>query len=399
MPIDSSRSPAVAWVERIEDIPREEWDALAQPLETPLLEWEWLRLLESSGSVSPRTGWTPRHLTLRSGRRLVAAAPLYIKSHSAGEFVYDYAWADLAGRLGIRYYPKMIGMSPATPICGYRFLIAAGEDEEELTGRIMGAIGEACREMRLGGVSFLFADPRWQPALSRYGFLSWMHQSFAWENPGFSSFDDYLAQFNKNQRHNIRRERKRMGEQGIVIRSYHGGEIPDSLFPWMYRFYERTNTRFGPWAARYLTREFFRLLPRYRHRLLFMAAFRDGEEVAAAGGEPRPLAMSMLLHKGGQLLGRYWGSLEAADSLHFNACYYQPIEWAIGHGVRYFDPGAGSAHKVRRGFRAVANHSLHRFTDPRLQRIMADHIGEINRLEQEQIEALNAELPFRRGAL
>lgn len=386
---DHPRSTGAAWLESIEEVPREEWDALAGPLETPILEWEWLRLMEASGSICPRTGWTPRHLTLRSGGRLLAAAPLYVKSHSAGEFVFDYMWADVAGRLGIRYYPKLVGMSPATPAVGYRFLIAPGEDEEALTGRMIGEIERFCRENRLGGASFLFADPLWAQRAARHGFLSWAHQSFAWENEGFATFEDYLAVFNKNQRRNIRRERQAMEEQGITVRPVRGEEAPEEWFALMYRFYDRTNAQYGPWAARYLTREFFLQLPRYRRRLLFMAASRRGEE--------RPLAMSLLLHKGTLLLGRYWGSFERLDSLHFNACYYRPIEWAIDHGVRRFDPGAGSAHKIRRGFRAVANVSLHHFTDLRLQRLMAAHLKEINRLEAEEIQEMNAGLPFAQG--
>ncbi len=391
---DHPRLSGTAWVGSIEEIAREEWDALAGPLETPILEWEWLRLMEASGSVCPRTGWTPSHLTIRSGGQLVAAAPLYIKTHSAGEFVFDYIWADVASRLGIRYYPKLVGMSPATPTVGYRFLIAPGQDEEALTGRMLAEIERLCREQRLGGASFLFADPAWAEGLTRHGYLSWRHQSFAWRNEGFSTFEDYLAVFDKNQRRNIRRERQAMEDQGIRIETLAGEDVPDSWFPLMYRFYDRTNTQFGPWAARYLTREFFLLLPRYRRRLLFVAAHRrDG----GREDEERPLAMSLLLCKGPLLLGRYWGSFEALDSLHFNACYYRPIEWAIEHGVQLFDPGAGSTHKIRRGFRAVANVSLHRFSDPRLQQLMAAHLGEINRMEEQEIEELNAGLPFAQG--
>ncbi|MBN1836505.1 MAG: GNAT family N-acetyltransferase, partial [Spirochaetales bacterium] len=148
--------------------------------------------------------------------------------------------------------------------------------------------------------------------------------------------------------------------------------------------------QFGPWAAKFLNREFFTgLYEAYRHRLLLIAVHRQGE--------PEPVGMSLLLTKGPRLYGRYWGAEGRFDSLHFNACYYRPIEWAIEHGVREFDPGIGSSHKLRRGFRAAANWSLHRFHDPRLARIMETHIGRINRMEQEQIEELNREIPFAAG--
>ena len=385
---ERSRPAGVAWVGSIEEIAQPEWDALAAPLQTPILEWGWLRLLEASGSVCPRNGWTPRHLTLRSGGRLVAAAPLYVKTHSAGEFVYDYAWAEVAERLGLRYYPKLVGMSPATPAVGYRFLVAPDQDEEEITARLMAEIERFRAEQRLGGVSFLFADPLWAGRLARHGYQAWRHQSFLWENEGFATFEDYLARFNTNQRRNIRRERQAVADQGVRVLPVPGEEAPEDWFPLMYRFYDRTNAQFGPWAARYLTRDFFLALPGWRERLLFMAAVRDGER--------KPLAMSLLLRKGQGLLGRYWGTVETVDSLHFETCYYRPIEWAIEQGVRFFDPGAGSAHKIRRGFQAVGNVSLHRFGDPRLQRVMADNLGRINRMEEEQIEELNAGLPFAR---
>ena len=157
------------WKQQLSEIPREAWDALAVPLETPVLEWEWLRQMEISGSMRPETGWLPCHLTMWSGSDLVAAAPLYIKGHSAGEFVWDYVWADVAGQLGIRYYPKLVGMSPATPVPGYRFLIAPGSDEESLTGLMLERIEELCRANNLSGVSFNYVDPAWKPQLEAVG--------------------------------------------------------------------------------------------------------------------------------------------------------------------------------------------------------------------------------------
>ena len=311
MTSERSRPTGAAWVGSIEEIGQQEWDALAGPLDTPILEWGWLQLLEASGSVCPRTGWTPRHLTLRSGGRLVAAAPLYVKTHSAGEFVYDYAWAEVAERLGLRYYPKLVGMSPATPALGYRFLVAPDQDEDEVTARLVAEIERYRAEQGLGGVSFLFADPAWADRLTRHGFLAWRHQSFLWENEGFATFEDYLARFNTNQRRNIRRERRAVAEQGVRVLPVPGEEAPADWFPLMYRLYDRTNTQFGPWAARYLTRDFFLGLPRWRHRLLFMAAVRDGER--------QPLAMSLLLRKGEGLLGRYWGA-----SRRWTACTSTP---------------------------------------------------------------------------
>jgi len=383
----------IEWKQRIADVDGEAWDALAVPLDTPIFEWEWLRQMEESGSICPDTGWLPFHLTVwkrepPAAKRLVAAAPLYIKGHSSGEFVYDFVWADVAAQLGVEYYPKIVGLSPATPMMGYRFLMDPAEDEDWLTGTMVKAIDEVCRENRISGCSFLFVDPEWRERLEALGFTAWRHQSYVWENPGYSRFEDYLASFTKNQRRNIRRERAKMIDQAVAIRTFTGEAIPRSYFDRMYGFYAATNEKFGPWAAKYLNREFFQgLAEGFRRRLLLVAGFREHDE--------EPVGMSLLLVKNDRLLGRYWGASQWIDSLHFNLCYYSPIQWAIRHGVRRFDPGAGSTHKVRRGFRAVPNHSLHRFIDPRLNRVFQLNIEKINRMEQEQIDELNRGLPLK----
>jgi hypothetical protein len=379
-----------AWVDSLAHIDREAWDALAKPVQTPFLEWDWLQLMEASGSTTAETGWIPRHLTLWSGRELVAAAPLYVKLHSAGEFVFDHAWADVAGRLGKRYYPKLIGMSPFTPMIGYRFLMAPEFDPGELTTRLLGEIEELCRRHSLSGASFHFVDPVWGEAVAERGYCAWAHQSFAWENESYGSFDDYLAGFNANQRHNIRRERRDLRRRGIHVKMIPGVELAKAHYDHMYAFYARTNDQFGPWGCKYLTRDFFKaLFGRFSQRLMFAAAFEGNRRDA-------PVGMSLLVTKEDQLYGRYWGCSREIEFLHFDACYYAPIEWAIERGIRRFDPGMGGAHKLRRGFKAVSNHSLHRFTDPILRSVMERNIAAINRLEQEDIAALNLELPLAR---
>jgi predicted N-acyltransferase len=378
----------VNWQEKISNVEQAAWDELAIPLKTPFLEWEWLRQLEASGSLAAENGWLPYHLTVWSHRRLVAAAPLYVKGHSAGEFVFDHAWADLAGRMGIRYYPKMVGMSPFSPVIGYRFLISPDEDENQLTELMVNEIDRFCLRNQLSGCSFLFVDPEWHQIIARHGFSGWMHQSYAWKNQNFTTFDDYLAIFNSNQRRNIKRERKTVRHQGIQLKTFRNKDIPRAFFPLMYQFYAQTNDRYGPWGCKYLTHAFFEgLYHHYRHRLLIMAAFQKT-------APEMPVGMSLLITKGDQLYGRYWGSSAWIKCLHFDACYYTPIEWAIRYGINRFDPGAGSPHKLRRGFTAIPNRSLHRFYDPRLRQVMELHIDKINRLEQQHIDELNREIPF-----
>ena len=348
--------------------------------------------MEISKSTTAETGWRPQHLTVWSRDQLIAAAPLYLKQHSAGEFVFDHVWADVADRLNISYYPKLVGMSPFTPMAGYRFLTATGENEEVLTRYMVNEIEQFCRQYQISGCSFLFVDPQWRRLMIKCGFISWLHQSFTWQNAAYQSFDDYLAVFNSNQRHNIKRERRSIAKNGITLKIFEGDQIPPAYFSEIYPFYERTNDKFGPWGCKYLKKSFFKgLADRYRHRLVFVAAF----EKANADS---PLGLSLLVRKRDRLFGRYWGCSKEINYLHFNACYYRPIEWAIANGINRFDPGMGGYHKVRRGFTAVGNFSLHRFFDQRLEHIMNAHIKEINRLEQKQIDALNAELPFARKA-
>lgn len=378
----------IRWHERLDEVSAAAWDALAVPLATPFLEWEWLRLLEASGSVRAEQGWLPHHLTLWRGQTLVAAAPLYIKGHSAGEFVFDHAWADVARRLEIPYYPKLVGMSPFSPTIGYRFLIAAGEDEAGITAHMLAAIDQLLERYHLAGCSFHYVDPDWGRLLGPHGFHPWTHQSFAWRNRGYRSFDDYLAIFKSNQRRNIRRERTAVKRQGLRLVPLTGEAIPRDLFPHMYRLYAETNAQFGPWGCKYLTEDFFTgLHRRFRHRLLLVAAYQDGADAL-------PLGMSFLLHKDDRLYGRYWGATVPANALHFNACYYKPIEWAIANGIQRFDPGIGGEHKIRRGFKAVPNTSYHRFADSRLQEVLRLNIGRINQLEQANIDAINAERPL-----
>ncbi len=378
---------SVSWIHKIAEIPQVEWDSLAQPLKTPFMEWEWLNNLETSGSATARNGWQPCHLTVWRDRQLIGAAPLYIKGHSYGEFVFDHQWADLAYRLGTQYYPKMLGMTPFTPAVGYRFLIAPGEDEGELTKTMVAAIDHFCDRHRIWGCHFLFVDPDWRLVMERCGFSSWLHHSYIWQNKDFGSFDDYLKMFNANQRRNIKRERKAVDKAGLQVKILAGDDIPHYLFPLIYRFYSSTCDKFY-WGSKYLTRKFFeQLYPNYRHRVLLVAAYRENDH-------RRPVGMSFCLHKGNNFYGRYWGCFQEFDCLHFEACYYKPIEWAISQGIQMFDPGAGGRHKRRRGFPATPNHSLHRFYDQRMSKILRSYIDEINEMEQQEIDAINQDLPF-----
>jgi predicted N-acyltransferase len=370
------------WVGSIREVGREAWNALAVPAETPFLEYEWLELLETSRSVAPVTGWEPRFLAAYRDGNLAAAVPLYLKTHSEGEFVYDYFWAEAAGALKTPYFPKLVGMSPATPAAAFQFLIDAAEDATKTTAALCREIVRFCREQGIPGIHFQYANSGWVDAFREQGFSLWEHPCYLWVNNGYSSFDNFLSVFSKNGRRNVRREEKSLAGRGVTVCLLAGDEIPPSWHAIMYRYYLATNDKFGYWAARYLTEDFFRGLFRsFRHRLAVSCAF--------AGDEPEPVGMALLLRKGDRLWGRYWGSREYVPELHFNVCYYAPIRWAIERGVRYYDPGIGGEHKALRGFRAVAGSSLHYFLDPRLAALFKTNIGKINLRTRRMIRALN----------
>ena len=383
---------SVAWINHIADIPKLEWDGLALPLQSPFFEWDWLHNMEASGSTTAKTGWLPNHLTVWRGRSLVAAAPLYLKGHSYGEFVFDHQWANLAERIGVQYYPKLLGMSPFTPVEGYRFLIAPGEDEAALCELMVQEIDHFCDRHRISGCNFLYVDPEWRSLMEGLGFTSWLHHSYIWTNQDYQSFDDYLGAFNANQRRNIKRERKAIDTAGLRMQVLTGDELSKPLFSSMYSFYADTCDKFGWWGSKYLTRRFFeQLYSSYRHRVVFFAAYDQQND-------RHPIGMSFCLTKGDQLYGRYWGSMQELDNLHFNACYYAPIEWAIANGIQTFDPGAGGRHKKRRGFPATPNCSLHRFYDDHFSKILRNYIDEINGMEQQEIDAINQDLPFKQSS-
>ena len=252
---------------------------------------------------------------------------------------------------------------------------------------MLGSIYRLCEENGLASVNFHFTDTAWRREMTAFGLGAWIHQRFVWINPGYDSFDDYLARLKTNQRRNIHRERVAMENTGLRLSVVPGPDFDRRHLSRMYDYYARTNDKFGLWGCKYLLPGFFEgLLEDFGHRLLFVTA--------ANGSSTSPIGLSMLVAKGKRLYGRYWGSAEEIRFLHFNACYYVPIDWAIAHGVRYYDPGMGGEHKARRGFVSTGTFSLHHFFNERLDAVFRHAIGEVNRLEAEQIRELNRAIPF-----
>lgn len=385
------------------EIPRDEWDALTLSADRPLLSWDFLSLLEASGSMTSETGWIPSHALVRDKGALVAAAPFYIKTHSWGEFVFDFEFAELAERLGKSWYPKLVGMVPATPAPAWRVLVrpeARGTEEELALARLLiEAASEAARGAGLGGLHILWPEPGTAARLaSSPDFAQWEHQAFLWTDRGYGDFAGYLDSFSKNMRRNVRREREAVAASGVETRMIGAKEAAahPAILETMAELYESHNDKFGPWAARFLERDFFLRLPEFLpdDGYLLSAAFDRGSSLED-GDEP--VALAFLLAGADRLYGRFWGAKREVPGLHFELCYYRPIEYALERGIRSFDPGMGSPHKARRGFASLSAPSFHEPFDGQLASILKNALPAANAEERTRIDELNGDLPFKKN--
>ena len=376
------------WHRSISEIPEQRWQELVGEDVIPFYRWGWLDALERSGSIIPDQGWQPLHLAIWRGDSPIAVAPLYLKGHSYGEFVFDQTFARLASDLGLRYYPKLIGMSPVSPVVGYRFHVRSDEDEVALTAEMLRVIDLFCEQNSILSCNFLYVDPDWRSLAEAGGCATWLNQQSLWSRGEDRSFNEYLQRFNANQRRNIKRERKAVAKAGLTVTPLTGEQLDLDLLQTMHRFYQQHCARWGPWGSKYLEEGFFEALAAvHRDQVVLFSAHR---------GDPRdPVAMSMCVRDDHHLWGRYWGSKEEIDCLHFDVCYYAPIQWAIEQGLDHFDPGAGGSHKRRRGFVALPNASLHRWYHPRMSGLIRAWLPKVNELMEQEIEAINADLPFK----
>jgi len=338
-------------------------DALVGEDGSPFLEWPWLAGLEASGCAVPETGWTPRHLLVRDADgRLVGACPLYEKTHSHGEFVFDHSWALAAERAGIAYYPKLLSAVPFTPVSGARLLVAPDVDRAELAGLLAEGLLERCRSEGRSSIHVDFCLEREARELAALGFATRRGLAYHWRDRDHGDFGGWLGSLRHKRRSQVRRERRLVAEAGVDVAVLAGDALPDALFSTLFDLYRGHVARFGPWGRRYLTRGFFDWLARrWRHRLVAVIARRSGRVVAAA----------LNVRKGRTLYGRYWGASEEIPCLHFEVCYYAAIEWCLDHGVRRFDAGVQGGFKRTRGLDPTPTVSMHFLEDP----LLAEGVG------------------------
>lgn len=355
-------------VDRIDAVAQADWDALVRDDDSPFVEHTWLSTLEESGCVGGDSGWTPCHLTLYEHDKLVAAAPTYVKTGSEGEFVFDWSWAEVAHRLGVRYYPKLVTAVPFTPATGGRVLVDPKRSPDERAAfvrTVARAVGEIVPDLGVSGAHVLFprADELalWEDA----GFAPRYGVQFHWKNQGYATFEDFLKSLPSKKRTQLRREAKQPEKDGVVIETLAPEAYTHDVVKAMFELYLTTVDKFV-WGRQYLNRRFFELLvARFRHRLAWVVARKEGRIVAGAFN----------VKKNDRLYGRYWGTFVDLPFLHFNVCYYHGIRQCIAEHLTVFEPGAGGEHKRARGFVPTVTYSGHKLADPRLRAVIEPHLA------------------------
>ncbi|HFQ92114.1 MAG TPA: N-acetyltransferase [Chromatiales bacterium] len=368
----------------MEEIPAGQWNALLTR-DQPFVRHEFLHALEAHGCVGQAFGWLPRHVTVSEGGRLVGALPLYEKYNTFGEFVFDHALAQAYGQVGLRYYPKLVCAVPYTPVCGPR-LLARAEDRRRVYPVLLQAARQMADAVGASGLHFLFPEVEAQDWLEGQSLLVRHDCQFHWHNRGYSGFEDFLSTLSAKKRKNIRRERRIVAQAGIRFQRLDGHAATGSDWKAFARFYRDTFESKGSIAP--LNEDFFRAVARAMPDRVLLVLARRGDEIIAA---------SLMWHDDEVLYGRYWGSSVAVDSLHFETCYYQGIEYCIERGLRLFEPGAQGEHKIARGFSPVLTRSSHWLRDTPLLEAIRQYMEREREAVRQYMRALEDRLPYRRA--
>jgi len=369
-------------IRSLTEVDAAEWNALPGA-EAPFLRHEFLLALETSGCATPATGWDARHILVREpGGALAGALPLYLKSHSWGEFVFDFAWAEAYHRAGLRYYPRLVSAVPFTPATGPRLLAAANEPRAALIAAARALAGS----LGVSSLHVLFPQADDRDTLESHGLMPRLDCQFHWRNDGYATFEDFLAGFTAEKRKKLRRERRRVRESGIECRTLTGADLDDGLIGVIHDLHATNFARHG--HAPYLNRAFFAELARVMPGNLVV-------ELASLGGEP--VACAIMLRGADTLYGRYWGASGDFHSLHFELCYHRGIDYCIREGLARFEPGTQGEHKLLRGFLPTAVWSLHEIVDPRFAAAIGQWLARERDGRLEWLRAAATHLPFRRA--
>ncbi len=391
--LDTEPGPVIEVTHRISDASAAVWDTSATKPECglqPFISYAFLSALEDSGAVGPQTGWQPQHLILKTHTDgdILGCMPLYAKSHSKGEYVFDYGWAEAYQKAGGAYYPKLLSAVPFTPVPGARLLVTPGK-HEKMARRLLASGGvQLCEELGLSSLHINFLTEEECDLVEGLGFLKRTDQQFHWFNKGYETFDDFLNQLSSRKRKTIRKERKIVHDSGLTFKHVSGDDITEEHWDSIFSFYMDTGTR--KWGRPYLNRTFFSLLgERLKNNCVLFFAY-DGA---------RPVAGALNLFDSNCLYGRYWGASGFYPFLHFEICYYQSIDYAIAHKLARVEAGAQGDHKLSRGYLSMPTYSAHWLPDPGFREAVASYLDD----ETAYVELVRSELnkisPFRRGPL
>jgi hypothetical protein len=357
------------------------WNRLAG--DDPFLSHEFFSALHDTGCASAAAGWTPQFLLLKSGGNLAGAMPLYLKSHSYGEYVFDWGWADAYNRHGVEYYPKLLSAVPFTPVTGRR-LLAETDAERDLL--IRGALALA-RELRVSSLHCLFPTREDAARMVAQGMMQRTTVQFHWSNRGYASFDEFLAGFSHDKRKKVRQERRKVSDAGITFRWLEGDAIEERDWTFLNRCYRQTYREHH--STPYLNLEFFRRIGRALARnIVLVVAVRDGA----------PIAASLNIRDANRLCGRFWGALEHHPALHFETCYYQGIEYCISRGLATFEGGSRGEHKLARGLMPVETCSTHWLAHPQFAAAVEEFLARETRGVGDYVDELNERAPYKGAA-
>jgi predicted N-acyltransferase len=374
----------VKLVQGIDQLTPDSWDACIGA-DQPFLSHAFLSALEASGSACQDSGWMPLHAVVEQDGRLLGCAPMYLKSHSYGEYVFDWGWANAFERAGGRYYPKLQVAVPFTPVPGPRLLLAPGAGPEVRTALAQGLVGVA-EQLGVSSLHVTFCqEPEWD-CLAAAGLLKRQGVQYHWHNRGYRSFDDFLATLKSSKRKTIRKERARVAEQGLTLEALTGEALTPALWDVFYPFYRATVDK--RWGSAYLRKRFFyRLGETMPDQVVLIMARHAGRYVGGA----------LNLLGDDTLYGRVWGCRQEFEFLHFEACYYQAIDFAIAHGLARVEAGAQGPHKLQRGYEPVPTYSAHWIRDPGFKDAVERFLAEERREMTFELDQLRELLPYRQS--
>jgi predicted N-acyltransferase len=381
----ASDAPEISLVPSIARIPAADWDACAGAA-NPFVSHAFLSALEETGCVGGRTGWTPQHLVARTaGGALIGLVPLYAKTHSYGEYVFDHGWANAYERAGGAYYPKLQASVPFTPVTGPRLLLHPDAPADGAAVLVAG-LEAAGRQTGVSSLHVTFPTEAEWSLLGEAGWLLRTGQQYHWENRGYRCFDDFLGELNSRKRKSIRRERREVADAGVEVLALSGGDLRPEHWDAFFRFYMDTAGR--KWGQPYLNRDFFhRIGETMADRIVLMLGRRSGEWICGA----------LNLVGADALYGRNWGAVADVPFLHFEACYYRAMDVAIERGLARVEAGAQGEHKIQRGYLPTRTRSAHWVADPGFRRAIADYLERERTAVDRDMELLAEYAPFRQG--